>query len=177
MATTAQQATLDRQFVEDFARRYDEAWESGDGARVAELCAEDVVWVDPALPEALRGRDAVRGFVEATYRMVPDVRFEMPEPPYTAPSGSRVIVPYRMSGTMTGPWEYMDLAPTGRRFEVDGIDVWDMRDGVIAHYRTLYDSMDMSRQIGVLPEQGSGAERVLGRLQHVQARFQRRSGG
>jgi steroid delta-isomerase-like uncharacterized protein len=177
MGTTEQQTTVDREFAEDFERRYGEAWASREPDRLAELVTEDVVWEDPALPEPLQGRDGVRRFVAASFRMCPDFLPTMTDGPYVSADGTRIVAPYRMAGTMTGPWEFRDLAPTGRRFEVDGIDVWDMRDGLIAHYRTYYDSLDLSRQLGLLPAEGSPAERMMGRLQHVQARFQRRSGG
>ena len=177
MATTEQKTTLDREFAEDFARRYDDAWASRDPDRVAECCTEDVVWNDPAVPEALDGRDGVRRFVAATVRMCPDFEVESLGGPCISPTAPRILQPYRMRGTVTGPWEFLDMAPTGRSFEIEGIDSWEMRDGLIARYSTFYDSLEMSRQVGVLPDHGSGAERVLGRLQHVQARFQRRSAG
>jgi hypothetical protein len=79
-----------------------------------------------------------------------------------------------MGGTVTGTWEFLDLAPTGRRFEVEGVDRWEMRDGLIARYNTFYDALDMSRQLGYMPPSGSRAEAAVTRLQHVQARFQRR---
>jgi steroid delta-isomerase-like uncharacterized protein len=177
MGTTEQRATLDREYVEDFAHRYAEAWASRDPERVASLCTEDIVWSDPGLPEPQRGRDGVREFVSASFRMAPDFHVEELDGPYISPTGPRVLLPYRMSGTMTGPWQFLDLAPTGRRFVVEGIDSWEMRDGLIHRYDTYWDTASMSRQIGVLPAQGSAADRVMGRLQHVQARFQRRSAG
>lgn len=177
MATTEQQATLEREFVEDFAGRYHDAWGSREPDRVAELCTEDVVWNDPAIPEALHGRDGVRRFVAATVRMCPDFEVETLGAPFTSPAEPRILQRYRMSGTVTGPWEFLDMAPTGRRFEIEGIDSWEMRDGLIAHYSTFYDSLEMSRQVGVLPEPGTAADRAFTRLQHVQARFQRRSAG
>jgi hypothetical protein len=82
-----------------------------------------------------------------------------------------------MSGTATGPWPYLDMAPTGRSFEIEGVDSWDMRDGLIARYRTFFDGLELSRQLGVLPPQGSRRDRAITRLQHVQARFQRRARG
>jgi steroid delta-isomerase-like uncharacterized protein len=174
MGTTEQQTTLEREFVEDFARRYMEAWESRDPDRLAELCAEGVVWCDPALREPLHGRDGVRRFVRASFEMAPDFHVESTDAPYIASTGPRVLQPYRMAGTMTGPWEFLDMAPTGRAFAIEGIDSWEMRDGLIARYDTFWDTTGMSRQLGVLPEFGSGAERAMARLQHVQARFQRR---
>jgi steroid delta-isomerase-like uncharacterized protein len=174
MGTTEQQTSLDREFVEGFARRYAEAWGSRDPDRLAELCTEDVVWSDPALREPLHGRDGVRRFVSESFRMAPDFSVDAIDVPYVSPVEPKVLLPYRMQGTMTGPWEFLDLAPTGRPFQIEGIDSWEMRDGLIARYDTFWDTASMSRQLGVLPEQGSGAERAFARIQHVQARFQRR---
>src|SRR5918997_579085 len=108
MGTTEQQTTLDRDFVEDFARRYEEAWASRDPDRLPELCAEDVVWHDPALREPLRGRDGVRRFVRESFVMAPDFHVESTDAPYIASTGPRVLQPYKMSGTMTGPWALLD---------------------------------------------------------------------
>ena len=177
MRTTEQETTLDREFVADFARRYEEAWAAGDADRVAESCTEDVVWIDPALREPLHGRDGVRRFVIETVRMCPDFHVETIGGPCVVPGEPRVLTPYRMTGTATGPWPFLDMAPTGRSFEIEGVDSWEFRDGLIARYRTFYDGLDMSRQLGVIPPHGSLGDRAITRLQHVQARFQRRFSG
>jgi steroid delta-isomerase-like uncharacterized protein len=166
---------LEREAVEDFAERYEEAWASGDPERIASMCTEDVVWTDPAIPEPLLGREGVIRFVTETFRMCPDFRVVTLDGPFISPSRPHVLLPYRMTGTVTGPWIFRNMAPTGRRFEVEGVDSWRMRDGLIAHYATFWDSLDASRQMGVFPAEGSAAERVIERMQHVQARFQRRS--
>lgn len=175
MTTTGQRATLDREFVEDFARRYEEAWNSRDPERLASMCTEDVVWTDPILPEPLLGREGVIRFATESFRMCPDFKVVNLDGPSLSPAGPTVLLPYRMSGTMTGPWVFRDLAPTGRRFEVEGVDRWEMRDGLIAHYSTFWDTLAVARQIGVLPPEGSAADRAMTRVQHLQARFQRRS--
>jgi hypothetical protein len=108
--------------------------------------------------------------------MAPDFHVDILDGPHISPTTARVLTPYRMSGTMTGPWVFRDLAPTGRRFAVEGVDSWQLRDGLLAHYSTFWDTAELSRQLGVLPADGSVADRVFGRVQHAQARFQRRSG-
>ena len=174
MRTTEQ---LDRQSVDEFADRYDAAWRSHEPERLAELCTEDVVWTDPALREPLHGRAGVRRFATESLRMCPDFTVVALGRPLIAPDRPRVLWPYRMSGTMTGPWVFQDMAPTGRSFEVEGIDSWEMRDGLIARYATYWDTLGMLRQVGPMPPAGSATDRVLTRLQHVQARFQRRAAG
>jgi steroid delta-isomerase-like uncharacterized protein len=174
MRTTEQETTLDPQFAEDFCERYASAWESRDPDRLAALCTEDVVWTDPALREPLHGRDGVRRFATESFRMCPDFTVEHLGGPYIGQGAARILLAYRMSGTMTGPWVFQDMAPTGARFEVEGIDAFDMRDGLIDRYSTFWDTLGMLRQLGVMPAPGSSADRALTRMQHVQARFQRR---
>jgi hypothetical protein len=75
---------------------------------------------------------------------------------------------------MKGSVEPPGFAPTGRRMQVDGVDLWRMRDGRIARYRAFYDVTDLARQLGIVPPSGSRAERMTVALQHFQARFLRR---
>ncbi len=175
MGTTEQRQGLDRELVEELASRFQAAWESRDPQRLAALCTDDVVWVDPASPAPLHGHAGVVRFASASFRMTSDFELEWTEPPYVSATEPRALLPYRMRGTMDGPWELNDLAPTGRRFEIEGIDAWEVRDGLIARYRSFFDAADASRQMGVLPDNGSHAETLMTRLQHVQARLQRRS--
>ena len=58
--------------------------------------------------------------------------------------------------------------------EVDGVDLWTMRDGRIALYRAFYDMNDVARQLGIVPAPGSRAEQAMVALQRLQARLQRR---
>jgi steroid delta-isomerase-like uncharacterized protein len=177
VATAAERKPLDREQVEEFADRYADAWARHDADAIALGCTEDVVFDDPSLREPLHGRDGVRRFANECFRMCPDFAVVPTDGPFVSAVEPRVFVPYRMSGTATGPWVFLGMAPTGRRFEVEGVDRWEMRDGLIARYTTFFDGLEMSRQLGVLPPPGSRRDRAIVRLQHVQARFQRRSSG
>jgi hypothetical protein len=86
----------------------------------------------------------------------------------------RVLARYRMTGTMLGEWEYTNLAPTGHPFDLVGVDEWTFSDGLMSRYETYYDSVDMARQLGILPPVGSAMDRAMAALQHLRARFQRR---
>jgi steroid delta-isomerase-like uncharacterized protein len=165
---------LDPAFMADWAARYPGAWNAGDAQAIADMCADDVTWYDPALPETAHGRDAVRTFVEQTFRAFPDFHVDEAAAPLLSETEPLALAPYRFTGTMKGPWEPLGMAPTGARVDVRGIDEYRFRDGLLSGYVTYYDSLDMAQQLGVLPAFGSGAERVLARLQPLQARFQRR---
>jgi steroid delta-isomerase-like uncharacterized protein len=176
MATTAATTatSIEWGFIEDWTARYHAAWSEHDIEAVVAMCAPDVIWDDPALPETYHGREGVRRFVTATFRAFPDAEVDMLEPPYLSPNLPRALAPYRFKGTMTGPWEPTDLAPTGARVEFDGIDQWEFRDELLARYDTKYDLLGVARQMGVMPPHGSRTDRIMTRLQHLQARGQRR---
>jgi len=173
--TTKAGAQLGPAFVEEWGKRYLEAWNSLDAEGVAAMCAEDVVWNDPGLAAPAHGNEGVRAFVRATEHAFPDFHVEDLGRPYISAEEPRVLSRYRMTGTMLGPWEYGNLAATGRRIEVLGVDEWTFAGELMSHYQTYYDSLDMARQLGILPPAGGAADRAMAGVQHVQARFQRRS--
>lgn len=133
------------------------------------MCTEDVRWSGPALPGAVHGHHGVRGSVAALFRAFPNVRIEAMEPPYISAENGKALSPYRFVGTMEGDWEPASIAATGAVVDFVGIDEWVFRGELLAHYDTL----DVARQLGLLPPIGSREDRILARLQHVRARFQR----
>jgi steroid delta-isomerase-like uncharacterized protein len=173
----ANEKFLDRAFVEEWLDRFLRAWNSHDPDAVVALCAEDIVWSDPAMSEPLQGHARARRFVQSTVTAFPDFQVSDLRAPCLVPGEPRALVQYRMTGTMLGDWDELGFAATGARICVEGIDTYDFRGGLLCGCRTLYDSLDTARQLGILPAAGSRSDRLLARLQHVQARFQRRSAG
>lgn len=141
---------------------------------MAQLITDDIVWMDPALPEPARGIPAVQEFMRVSFRAFPDLHFGEPNPPHLTVTGDLVSWAWTMEGTMRGPVEPPGFAPTGRRMRMDGVDLWTMRDGRIARYRAFYDMTELARQLGIMPPAGSRAERAIVTLQRLQARLQRR---
>jgi steroid delta-isomerase-like uncharacterized protein len=164
---------IDERFTREFTERYAEAWNSYDADRIEELVTPDVVWLDPALPEPARGVDEVKDFMRRSWTAFPDLRFS-PGPLWSDPHSDSLAWAWRMEGTNTGPIEPPGFAPTGRRVDIDGIDVWDFAHGRIERYRAYYDMAELARQIGVMPPPGSRGERAGVFLQRAQARFARR---
>jgi steroid delta-isomerase-like uncharacterized protein len=156
-----------------FAERYIEAWNSRDPATVGEFVTQDVFWEDPALPEPLRSRRGVEGFVDLTRTGFPDYEFSELGPPSVSEDGLTAYSPWRMTGTNTGPLDPPGFAATGRRIEIEGIDRWQFRDGLICRYRAFYDFAEMARQLGLMPPRGGTFERIGVRAQRVGARLRR----
>jgi steroid delta-isomerase-like uncharacterized protein len=163
---------IDRTFLTRWAARFLNAWNALDGQAVASLCTAEIVWTDPSIPQPFIGRAGVREFVEITGRAFPDFHVIETAPPYFLPDSTRVLSPYQMTGTMLGPMDA--FAPTARKISVSGVDEWTFKDGLLDRYYSYYDTIDVARQLGIMPRSGSRAERLMARLQHGQARLQRR---
>jgi steroid delta-isomerase-like uncharacterized protein len=159
--------------LREFGERWLAAWGARSPDRIADLCTDDVVWDDPALDAPRVGRAAARALLAETFRAFPDLTFALTEPPCVSADGARAAVAWRASGTMTGPLEPPGLAPTGRRFELEGVDLYDLRDGLVARMRTHYDVLGWLRQIGAAPARGGWLERSLIGLQRRAMRLRR----
>jgi steroid delta-isomerase-like uncharacterized protein len=157
-----------------FTQRYAAAWNDCDVEAMAGMLAEDIVWADPALPEPARGIAAVQEFMRSSFETFPDLRFGEPDEPHLSVAGDLVAWAWTMRGTMRGPADPPGFAPTGRTMHVEGVDLWQMRDGRIARYRAFYDTTDLARQLGIMPPRGSTAERATVAMQRLQARLRRR---
>ena len=171
-ATSALEA-IDPGDLRQFAERYLDAWNSHDPSAVGACLADDVFWEDPALLEPARGRPAVEAFVALTRTGFPDYEFSEPAPPAIAEDGITAYVPWSMTGTNTGPLDPPGFAATGKRIELEGIDRWQFRDGLISRYRAFYDFAEMARQLGLMPPRGGAIERLGVRAQRLGARVRR----
>src|SRR3954451_24830766 len=162
----------------DAVRHTTERWMQGRNAKDADalvaLIADDLEYTDPLWPETMRTPDDVRAFTAACWRAMPDMHFTEPLGLFASQSGDAACAPWRMTATLTGPIEPPGFAPTGDRIELDGVDVFELRDGKIARLVTHYDGMNVARQIGVLPARGSRAEKASAKLQSLMAKRRRR---
>jgi steroid delta-isomerase-like uncharacterized protein len=164
---------LDEGFAREFTERYAAAWNRYDADVIEPLVTEDIVWMDPALPEPARGVEEVKDFMRRSWEAFPDLRFSGGAM-WLDPENDSMTWAWRMEGTQRGPIEPPGFAPTGRRIDIDGIDVWDFEGERISRYRAYWDMALLAQQLGVMPPPGSRGERVGVMLQRAQARFARR---
>jgi len=69
--------------------------------------------------------------------------------------GDTMAAEWTMVGTNTGPLLMPDgteLPPTGKRVELKGMELAQMRDGKAAVHHQYWDNMAVAGQLGVLPE-------------------------
>ena len=93
--------------------------------------------------------------------------------------GDSAFVRWHMTGTFTGA-SWMGIDPTGGRLELDGIDNFTLRDGLVAHNFVVFDRLSFAQQLGMLPPDNSLGDRAMRSLFNARTklgrRFRRRQG-
>ncbi len=124
--------------LHEFARRYTEAWCSGDPARVADHYAPDgSLTINGGVPAVGRAviTEAARSFMEA----FPDVQVLLDDV-RAADAGDEFH--WTLVGTNTGP------GGTGNRVRISGYEEWTIgADGLIAASQGYYDEAEYARQV------------------------------
>jgi steroid delta-isomerase-like uncharacterized protein len=172
-AETTSEATPSIEWIRDFATQWIDAWNSHEVDRVLALMSEDIEYRDDAWPKPMRGHADVREFVGVMWRAMPDMTLELLAGPYVIPGEPRAALHWRGLATNTGPLEPPGYAATGRRWEQDGVDFLEYRDGRVCKLRGAFDVMSVSRQLGLMPAAGGRAERAMAMAQRSASRVQK----
>jgi steroid delta-isomerase-like uncharacterized protein len=172
MSETTSEAVPSIEWFRSFAQQWLDAWNSREVERVLALMTEDIEYRDDAWPKAMRGQADVREFLETVWRAFPDMTFEVLSGPYVIPEEPRAAFHWRAWATHTGPLDPPGFAPTDRRWELDGVDIHEYRDGRVSKLRIVFDMMSATRQLGLMPAAGGRAERALALAQRSASRAQ-----
>jgi glyoxylase-like metal-dependent hydrolase (beta-lactamase superfamily II)/predicted ester cyclase len=146
-----------RNLAEPVARRYFEAISARD------LDAAVRMWADGGR-ENVRGQvdvsapEGLRAYIGGLLDALPDLRFEIIS---TTTEEDRCGVQWRLTGTFAGPGSLSGLEPTGDPLVMEGFDLLTVRDGLIQSNDAFPDSIALPRQIGMMPAQGSTADRRM----------------
>ncbi|TSD93249.1 hypothetical protein FOS14_23400 [Skermania sp. ID1734] len=141
---------------------------------------DDFINIDPVN----YGRDRVgpAEFLTAlqeTSAAFPDYTFLPAGPPALSLEGDVIVIPWRAMGTFAGPLRVptpgkrpLVLAPTNRRFNFRGVDVYTFTGDKVSRLHSHYDALDVLTQIGLLPTLSPLAH-AIALPQHALARLQR----
>jgi steroid delta-isomerase-like uncharacterized protein len=131
----------------DTLRRAYDRLNAGDIDGFGEMLADDFIEHEET-PGIAPTKQGVLEFFRMERAAFPDMRME---PEDVLPSGDKVVARARMTGTHQG--ELMGMPPTGRRVDVQLIDIIRFDDDGLAHeHWGVFDEMAMMRQLGVVPE-------------------------
>jgi steroid delta-isomerase-like uncharacterized protein len=105
-----------------------------------------------------RGADEIADYFEDMFAAIPDFHMEVLT---VAEQGDDVFVQWHLTGTHEGP--VLGIAPTHKPLAIDGIDHFVFRDGKVISNFVVSDQMQYARQIGMMPPDGSGADKAFKR--------------
>jgi ketosteroid isomerase-like protein len=143
--------------TESVARGVFAALDRRDLTGVASYLREDDV--QDFLPIGVRtGRSAVLAVFAELFAAIPDLRMEVED---ILVQGDKACVRWRLRGTFSAG-SFQGIRATGRPLDIRGADAAiEVTDGLIARNTIFYDGAGFARAIGLLPVQGSLAERLL----------------
>lgn len=145
-----------RKAVEEQLRAYFEAMDNRDAdgmaAHWSDEGMEDIVPVG-----VLRGREELRDYFRSMFAAMPDARTTVTR---LIAGEQSCAVEWRLEGTLNGA-PFMDIEPTGKHVEIRGFDLFELEDGNLVSNTAYFDGMGFARQIGMLPPDGSGADRAM----------------
>ena len=136
-------------------------WGFGELAR-RDLSAADRIWEPDAVDHFLAvgdavGRDGIVAFFKELFAAFPDFAIETER---ILVADGTVVVQWHATATFTGA-PFQGVRPTGRAIDFRGCDVVDMRGERVRENTIYWDGAGFARQIGMLPREGSAADRVM----------------
>ena len=145
-----------RKAVEQTVRAYFEAMDNRDADAMAAHWRED--GVEDVVPVGvMRGRAELRDFFGSMFAAMPDARTTVTR---LIAGEQNCAVEWRIEGTFDGA-PYMGIEPTGKHVEIRGFDLLELENGEIVSLTAYFDGASYARQIGMLPADGSGADRAM----------------
>jgi steroid delta-isomerase-like uncharacterized protein len=129
---------LVRRFIE-------QVFEHGDMAAVDELVAEDFV---PHTYPGTTDREGLKRAMERVSTGITDAKFTIED---VIAEGDRVAVRLTSGATQNG--EFMGMPPSDKRYEIEEIHIFRVRDGRITEHWHQFDQLGMMRQLGAMPGQ------------------------
>jgi steroid delta-isomerase-like uncharacterized protein len=123
------------------------AWNSHDLDRVAAMCCADFVGLDIAQLEPQVGREGLLRCLTGYFQAFPDLRISADA---TVIEHSQMVLVWTARGTQRGT--LMNIPPTGRPVQVQGMTLFTIQDGRIARSQSVWDVAGMLRAVGLLPD-------------------------
>lgn len=102
------------------------------------------------------GAEEIAAYFENLFTAIPDWSLEIVG---IAAEGEDVFIQWQATGTHDG--RLMGIEPTGKRIAVEGIDHFIVRDGRMVSNFIVVDQMEYARQLGMIPPDGSAADRGM----------------
>lgn len=130
--------------IRELFSRQDAHWRSRDAEALTRAHASDGTIVSPIF-RTVTGARAIAQSYTTLFEIFPDWELKAED---LLIDGDRIAQPFTVTATHRG--EFMGMPGTGKEFTIQGVRLFTMRDGLIAHERRYYDFTGLLMQIGVL---------------------------
>jgi steroid delta-isomerase-like uncharacterized protein len=135
---------ITRDDVVSFFAKRQELWATRDPSALAGCHAEDGTLISPIF-RAVHGRADILASYRSLLTTFPDWQYTSQQ---LLIDGDRVAEQFHVRATHGG--EFMGLLGSGRKFDIQGVCLFEMRDGLIALERRVYDFTGLLIQLGIL---------------------------
>jgi steroid delta-isomerase-like uncharacterized protein len=119
-------------------------WGQRDSEALTRRHTEDGTIISPIF-RTVQGRADILASYQALFATFDDWRYVCQR---LLVDGERVAQEFTVRATHTGT--FMGFPPTGRQFDISGMLLFEMKDGLIAHERRYYDFTGLLIQLGIL---------------------------
>jgi len=96
------------------------------------------------------GLDSFKKFFAEFRGAYPDLEFTIKD---MIAEGDKVVVRIKVTGTNDGDCDFMNFAPTGKKIEIETIDIFRCTDGMLVEHWGRTDTLCMLHQLGKEPTQ------------------------
>ena len=116
-----------------------------------------------------RGAVEIAAYFDEAFAAMPDWHMEAVS---IAAQDDDVFARWHLTGTHSGP--LLGIEPTGKALAVDGMDHFVVRQGKIVSNFVIFDQMQYARQIGMMPPDGSSADKAVKRAFNLRTKLAQR---
>ena len=127
-----------------------DAFDKHDVKALGETLTDDTVWSEAASPQD-ESKKEVLGEMPQMWKGFSDLKFDVKT---SWAAGDYVAAVESFDGTNDGDIKMMKLKKTGKKIEAPFLAVHRIQDGKVAATWIFFQSMDMARQLGMMPPPG-----------------------
>jgi steroid delta-isomerase-like uncharacterized protein len=132
------------------------AWNAHDIDGSLAIYSDDIVWIDVGVPEPLRGKEAVRQYIQGWFSAFPDINITVKNRLVTE---EQIAGELEWSGTQSGPLQLAPgapaLPPTGKKVIGKATYFVRAKDGKAVEVHTYPDNAGLMMQLGLMPMPGA----------------------